>query len=209
MRGFSEEEREQIREDLIQTGREQFLRYGPERTRVKDITEPVGIAKPTFYQFFDSKGELYLEIMARETEAFSEQLRSNLTNVEDPYEGLKRVFTSYVEFFENKPDLIEVLSENHPRELFRNVPQERIDEVKQQWYSATLPIIEDLQKRSGGSLAEHDPAAILSLLRPVGLMQLYKEQGTTRSEADFERIQDFHIETIVWGLVADDTAGGA
>ena len=208
MRGFSEEERAQIREDLIMTGREQFLRYGPERTRVKDITEPVGIAKPTFYQFFDSKGELYLDIIARETEAFSEQLRSDLTDVEDPYEGLKRVFTSYIEFFENKPDLIEVLSENHPRELFRNVPQERIDEVKQQWYSATLPIIEDLQKRSDGSFAEYDPGEILSLLRPIGLMHLYKEQGTTRREADFERIQDFHIETLVRGLVAEDTSEG-
>jgi hypothetical protein len=152
---------------------------------------------------------LYLEVIARETEAFSQQLHSDLADVEDPYEGLKRVFTSYVEFFENKPDLIEIFSENHPRELFRNVPQERIDGVKQQWYSATLPIIEDLQERSDGRLAEHDPGAILSLLRPVGLMQLYKEQGTTRSEADFKRIQDFHIETLVRGLVRHDETGGA
>ena len=207
MRGFSEEEREQIREELIQTGREQFLRYGPERTRVKDVTEPVGIAKPTFYQFFDSKGELYLEIIAHETKAFSEQLRADLADIDDPSEALKRVFTSYVEFFENKPDLIEVFSESHPRELFRNVPQERIDDVKHQWYSATVPIIEDLQERSDGELAEHDPGEILSLLRPVGLMQLYKEQGTTRSEADFERIQNFHIETLVHGLVFDYDSG--
>lgn len=209
MRGFSEEDRAQIRADLLQTGREQFLRYGPERTRVKDITEPVGIAKPTFYQFFDSKGELYLEIIARESQAFSEQLRSELTAVEDPYEGMMCVFTSYVEFFENKSDLLAILSENHPRELFRNVSQERINAVKQQWYSTTVPIIEELQERSDGTLAEHDAGEVLSLLRPVGLMQLYKAQGTTRSDADFERIQDFHIETLVRGLVRDEDTGGA
>lgn len=206
MRGFSEEERAQIREDLITTGREQFLRYGPERTRVKDITEPVGIAKPTFYQFFNSKGELYLEIIARETEEFSEQLRADLADIDDPREGLKRVFTSYVEFFENKPDLLQILSENHPRELFRNVPQERINEMKHQWFTATLPIIKELQEKSDERLAEHDPGTILGLLRPVGLMQMYKEEGTTRGDEDFEQIQAFHIETLVRGLLHNDDA---
>lgn len=208
MRGFSDDERAQIRAELIEAGRDQILKYGPERTRVKDVTEPVGIAKPTFYQFFDSKGELYLEILAREIDRFAEQLRAELGGIEDARAALKRVFTGYVEFIETNPDLQRVMSENHPRELFRNVPQEKIDAVKQQWFDTNLPIIEDLQGKSDGALAERDPVEILNLLRPVAVMQMYKEKGTTRSQAHFEELQEMHIETLVRGLVSEDRGEG-
>lgn len=205
MRGFSDEERARIREELLATGREQFFRYGPERTRVKDITDPVGIAKPTFYQFFDSKGELYLEVVAREIEAFDERARAGLEATEDPHEGLTHLFESYAEFIERNPDLQEVLTETHSRELFRNVPQERIDEVRRQWRDAYLPLIETLQENSDGALATYEPDVVLGLLRPVGLMQWYRERGTTLSDEEFERIRRAHIETLVRGLVLAET----
>lgn len=40
MPGFSDEERERIEEALIENGRELLLKYGPEKTTVRDITEP-------------------------------------------------------------------------------------------------------------------------------------------------------------------------
>ncbi len=204
MRGFSDEERAQIRAQLIEVGREQFLAHGPERTRVKDLTDPVGIAKPTFYQFFDSKGELYLEILARESETFGERLRAEVAGIDDPQAGLERLFTSYLEFLEDSPGVQRMLTEHPPRELFRNVPQEEIDRVQNAWVETYIPAIEALQRESDGPFAERDPEVIFDLLRPVGLMQRYKERGTTRDEAEFERIQRVHVSTLVRGLTCAD-----
>ncbi|MFO8116319.1 MAG: TetR/AcrR family transcriptional regulator, partial [Halorubrum sp.] len=43
MSGFSDAERERIRGELVAAGRELFERFGFERTRIKDVTEAVGI----------------------------------------------------------------------------------------------------------------------------------------------------------------------
>lgn len=51
MRKFTDEDRDRIRAELIGTAQELLMEYGPTKTTVKDITDPVGIAKPTFYQF--------------------------------------------------------------------------------------------------------------------------------------------------------------
>jgi AcrR family transcriptional regulator len=203
MRGFSDDERARIRDGLIETGREQFLKYGPERTRVKDITDPVGIAKPTFYQFFDSKGELHLEVISRETEEFVELLQEEIETTDDVRQGVERLFTSYLQFIEQNPNLHKLTSGNHPRELFRNVPQERIDEVQQQWTASCIPIIERLQERSEGTFASHDPGMVLALLRPVGLLHQYGKSGTTRSEEEITEIQQIHIDTLVRGLTCN------
>ena len=205
MRGFSDEQRNQIREDLVKSGREQFQQYGPERTRVKDITEPVGIAKPTFYQFFDSKGELYLEIFTRVSKELGDELQSEISAIEDTREAVKRLFTKYVEFIEENPHLVEVMSHTPPREMFRNVPQEQIDQVRENWLNAYAPVIEELQHRTDAALVDYDPMMILALLRPIGLMHLYKEEGTTRDSTEFERMQEAHIETLVNGLTCRQT----
>lgn len=204
MRGFSEQEREEIHRDLLRVGREQFVEYGPERTRVKDLTDPVGIAKPTFYQFFDSKGELYLEVLSRETEALAEEVHAGVTGIDTARDALEYVFKRYRQFLERNPDLMRVLSEHHPRELFRNVPPEKIEDAKEQWFDAHLPIIRDIQGKSDGPLAERDPREILELLRPIAVMQLYKERGTTRGVEEFDRLQTAHIETLVRGLILPD-----
>ena len=67
-RGFTERERDIIRNDLIETGRELFGTYGLKKTSIEDLTTGVGIAQGSFYTFFKSKEELYLEVIDREGE---------------------------------------------------------------------------------------------------------------------------------------------
>jgi len=74
MRGFSDEERARIRRGLLETGREQFARYGLKKTTIADLTDPVGIANSTFYRFFDSKEALYAEILQSLEEEIAESI---------------------------------------------------------------------------------------------------------------------------------------
>ena len=50
-RGFTEREKEIIRNDLINTGRELFGTYGLKKTSIEDLTKAVGIAQGSFYTF--------------------------------------------------------------------------------------------------------------------------------------------------------------
>lgn len=65
-KGFSEKEKREIKEKIIETGKMLFSQYGLKKTSVEDITTACRIGKGSFYLFYSSKEELYVEIIARE-----------------------------------------------------------------------------------------------------------------------------------------------
>lgn len=84
MTRFSDEDRERIRGELVEAGHELFALYGFERTRVSDVTDAGGIGTSTFYQFFDSKEQLYLAVLLAERERLFEGLEAAVAEAETP-----------------------------------------------------------------------------------------------------------------------------
>lgn len=212
MRGFRNEERERIREQLIEAARESLLTYGPEKTTVTDITEPVGIAKSTFYRFFDSKADIYLVILARELEQYAERTRAELAGVDDPREGLERFFRSYVEFAEGNPLVQQAVIRNNYREKFYDVPDEKLEAVQRDEMADFLPLIEDLKERSNGPLAELDTMTLFGLMGgSIGLLVLHRDEfeeydGEFGEDEDeyYRRIQEVLISTLARGLTVEE-----
>jgi len=62
-KAFSEHEKEIIRAQLLIRGRELFEKQGLKKTSVDELAEVAGISKGAFYLFFESKEELFLEIL--------------------------------------------------------------------------------------------------------------------------------------------------
>lgn len=62
-KGFTDEEKLQIQIDLKEKGKALFEQYGFKKTSVSLITDKVGIAKGSFYIFYDSKEELFIDIL--------------------------------------------------------------------------------------------------------------------------------------------------
>ena len=60
---FSTEERARITRVLMDNGQRLFTTQGLRKTSLDDLVRPAGIAKSSFYSFFDSKEALYLELM--------------------------------------------------------------------------------------------------------------------------------------------------
>lgn len=208
MPGFSDEERERIREQLIESGRELLLTYGPKKTTVKDVTDPVGIAKPTFYQFFDAKSDLYIEILQRELEEYMENVRSELVGVDDPQEALERLFRCYAAFAEGNPFIQQTVIQGNYQEIIGSGSDERLEELVRAEMAEFIPIIEDIQSRSDGPVAEMEPLTVMGLMgSSVGLLVLHRdeyEQYEGQLEGVehgyYERIQDALIATLARGL---------
>ena len=62
-KAFSEHEKETIRAQMRERGRKLFEKHGLKKTSVDELTEAVGISKGAFYLFYESKEELFLEIL--------------------------------------------------------------------------------------------------------------------------------------------------
>lgn len=212
MRGFSNEERDRIREQLIETGRELLLTYGPNKTTVEDITEPVGIAKATFYRFFEAKSDLYFVILERELEEYMENVDAELEGIDDPQERLERFFSCYVEFGEENPFIQQTVIQGNYQDIFGNVSAEQFEEMYQKETAVFFPHIESIQEQSDGPIAEMDPLIILSLMgSSLGFLVLHKdeyEQYTDMLEGFdggfYEQMQTVLISTLARGLTVEE-----
>lgn len=205
MHGFSDEERDRIREELIEVGREKILTYGLKKTNVEDITEPVGIAKSSFYLFFNSKAELYLEVMRHEVDEFTESLENELDGIDDPREGFERLCWCYKAFVENNP-LVQQLFRDDDYRMFRDsVPPERLAEIEEEGVAEIVPYIESFQKRSDGLLAECDPVTVLGMIGTIELLALHREDYEEYDDGYYERVQELLITTLTRGLTAERT----
>ncbi|MGF7145962.1 AcrR family transcriptional regulator [Anaerotaenia torta] len=60
---FSENEKERISDKLLTEGERLFTIHGIKKVTIDDLTEAVGIAKASFYTFYESKEYLYLDIV--------------------------------------------------------------------------------------------------------------------------------------------------
>lgn len=211
MRGFSDDDRDRIREELIETGRELLLTYGPKKTTVEDITDPVGIAKPTFYQFFDAKSDLYIVILERELQEYMETARSELEGVTDLQEALKRLFWSYAEFGEGNEFIQQTVIRGNYQDMIGSTSSEQFDSLVRTEMAEFIPLIEDIQSRSDGPVSEMDPLTVLGIMgSSIGLLVLhkdeyeqYEEQFEGIEEGYYHQIQDTLITTLARGLTVE------
>ena len=74
---FTDEQNEQIRNDLIREAQRCGITIGMRKTSVEQLTEAVGISKGSFYKFFDSKELLFFAVLEDiHTECFAVAQRS-------------------------------------------------------------------------------------------------------------------------------------
>lgn len=212
MRKFSDEERDRIREQLIRTGRERLVTYGPTKTTVKDITDPVGIAKPTFYQFFEAKSDLYVEIFEREFEEYVASMEAELEGIADPRERLERFFECYMAFGEGNEFVQQIFLRGDYRDVVSGLSGDQIAALERKELDALVPHVEAIQERSDGPISEMEPTTVLGLMgSSLGLLVLHKDEfGTYTADLEefddqlYEQSKDALISTLARGLTVPE-----
>lgn len=201
MRGFDDAERARIREALVEAGQEFFLQYGPERTTVEDLTDEVGIAKGSFYTFFDSKSALFMEVFRRLGKAQVETVLGAVEDIDAGEEGIRVLFHTYIEWLEEHP-VIQKLSRDVDSTRFRrNLPPDewaRAERIRDERLATAVERWQD-----NGTIRDDVPAEdVIGLLEPLAVMAV-----TTRDYDDAYRTRrDLSIETLARGVVPADGA---
>ena len=203
MRGFSDDERERIREELIATGREMFLTFGPDKTNVSDITEPVGIAKSTFYRFFDSKADLYVEIFIKERDEFLDRVLTELAEEDDARRGTRRLFELYVAWIEKSPLLRRYVDSDY-KSYLSDIPDEQIERHQQEAIGQIVPVVE--RWRESGQLRDVDTEHFLGVMGAVALITLHREDFDDYGEGIYEEIRDLLVDCVAVGLTTSESA---
>lgn len=198
-RGFTDREREIIRNDLIKAGRELFGAYGLKKTSIEDLTKAVGIAQGSFYTFFNSKEELYLEVMDREGEAIKEQLLKEDDIKELTRDKFKSFFKKVFEVVSSNPIIRQMFFEEEVDILIRKIPPEKMKEYNKRLMRDFLPIIKKLQDE-GAIINDYKPEVIVALFQVLYHPILYKKDF---DENVYDDMLQLLVDIVAKGLVVE------
>lgn len=197
--GFSESERERIREGLVVEGRDLFERYGLRKTTIADLTDAVGIADSTFYQFFDSKEELYIEILEREGERILPRMLAPMEAADDPETAIVDFLTTLMDEIETNPLVRRLVIEPEELERLREyrTPEERAAERRES-LSYFLPYVRDWYE--AGEVTGPSPEVIASAIRSVSFLTLHRDDV---GDEMYPETRDLVVRSVARGLTAD------
>jgi AcrR family transcriptional regulator len=171
---FTETEKTHIREQIAQSGRAHFAAQGLKKTSIEDLTRPAGIAKSSFYAFFDSKEELYLELLMAERRRMAEELSAALPVASDAREAIACFLRAVVRKIEDGALTRRVIT--HPEEwrmVLRRVSAERMEANIAESTLVTLSFIRKGQE--SGEIIEASPEVIAGLVRAVVTLTTHKD----------------------------------
>jgi AcrR family transcriptional regulator len=99
----------QRREEILVMAGKIFAKNGFPGTDLQVVADELGVGKGTLYRYFPSKHELFLATVDLGMQRLLEKLRREAELLSDPLEQLAQAVRSYLAFFDDHPELIELL----------------------------------------------------------------------------------------------------
>ncbi len=97
------------RDQLLLVARKIFAERGFQATTMDDIAKEAGFTKPILYQYFESKTELYREIVNQTAEKLLSSLRRAVAEVDSPRAKIEVAFRVYFEMVVSETDAFRIL----------------------------------------------------------------------------------------------------
>jgi len=170
-KGFTEHEKALISKRLLEQGYRLFSAYGLQKTNVEEIARAAGISKGAFYNFYESKEALFMDVV----EQTEERLRLEMLSAIDlpgrsPRARLLAVFKKAFSLFEAMP-ILQFFTGSDFEVLFRRIPSEKL----QEHLASDRRFIDDLIARcqEAGIPIRARSEQILALLYPAVLTILH------------------------------------
>lgn len=204
-RGFTTQERDRISQALLAAGRELFTKQGLRKTALEELVAPAGIVKSTFYQFFDSKEALYLQLMLDEAEQVKNQVIDHaLLSTDDTREGLRRFLHATVEVLGTNPLWRRLVT--HPEEMAAVAARLEPERIAAMGNSnpgtALTAYVTDRQQR--GDLVGDDPHVVVGVLQSVLLMPFNTAHIAAGDSGTYRMSLDLLVDIVATGLTTSE-----
>jgi len=97
------------RKQLLIAARETFGTKGFTATSMNDVAVAAGVTKPVLYQHFESKQQLFLEVLTHAGNQLIESISDAVVEASGGRDKLERAFDAYVHFFGDTPTNYQVI----------------------------------------------------------------------------------------------------
>lgn len=192
---FTDSEREIIRKKIIDKGKKLFYSCEYKAVPVSEITKQVGIASGSFYHFFKSKEELFMEIYFEENRLVLENVLKSTDLKKEPREIIKEMFLK-VNDEVRKNTLMGKLHDNYEFVMISGrINSEIRDRARELTYKPFISLIVRWQEE--GKIKNIKPEIILSLFDSIFYVKMHKND---LGEKNFPDLLEYLLEFILNGI---------
>lgn len=183
-RAFTDEERTKARASLLAEGRRLFIGGGFKALSLSVLTDAAGIAKTSFYRFFESKEELVLDLLAEEAPGVSERVFAPLRDPDlSTREALSKFLHALISEYLTNPFLARLIAE--PETLATVATRVRVEDLERKAAWMEQPLTEFLTTRmDSGDIVRQPAGGIIDLVRSVSLLTLHRDRYPTQRRFD-------------------------
>jgi AcrR family transcriptional regulator len=183
--------------NIFNSGRELFYYKGFKRTKVSEIAKMAGIGTGTFYNYYVSKEELFLEVYIKESEDIKKCIVKSIDQNDDPVTMVTKFLTQNIDAMNSNP----ILKEWYNRDLFNILKQyffergfmERIDEFM---HSSKIELNKKL--KSEGKIRNNlSDELIIAIFTSILFIDIHKSEIGIQH---FPQILNYIMEFIMKGL---------
>lgn len=195
-KGFTDREKAIIRSGMYEKGRDLFATYGLRKTSVEDLTNAVGISKGAFYLFFESKEQLFFELMEQFRSDFQTMLfrHINATN-ESPRVRMRKVLAEAVSLWKRNAHFVHLSTDDYEH-LLRKLPSELLDLHKKKDTAFAIEFASAWH--NAGVDLKHEPRIISALLRALFFVSLHEDDFGSEV---YPQVISTHIEMLTQELL--------
>lgn len=158
-KAFTEEERLEIRKQIMQMAYKLFTQRGVKKVTIREITSQIGIAQGSFYSFFEDKNALLFAIMGEEHQRKIEHVLNLLPgSEEDPIDFIKEIllhnskniYNSEI-FWEERKDILYILSRRSEKEnaMINNRNKAALNQMLDYWKAHGKEVQVDAERLLG------------------------------------------------------------
>lgn len=193
---FSAAEKDRITRLLLDNGHRLFTTQGLRKTSLEDLVAGTGIAKSTFYVFFDSKEALYLEVMfIQMAEVKRRVIDDALLKETDIRAGLRAFLHATIAELAENPLYGRLMT--HPEEMeavVRKLDPEWVTNAPENPVTALTRFLTE----HSDDLVVADPAVVVGIMQAVLLLPAQRHR--LASPELYPRVLDLLIDIVAAGL---------
>ncbi|MBK9714459.1 MAG: TetR/AcrR family transcriptional regulator [Kouleothrix sp.] len=197
-KGFTEREKALIRAKLLEKGRDLFATYGVKKTSVEDLTSAAGISKGAFYLFFDSKEELFFELLEQFEADFKASLfRGAARSETPPRQRVHALLKDALALWKTNALFTHFDREDYEH-LLRKLPEEKVAAHTQRDDMSAGELIAEWAR--AGVAIDRDARLVSNLMRALFFLSLHEQEF----DADiYPAVLDVLVGLVAGYLVAE------
>lgn len=186
---------EEMKKQLLVIGKQMFSTKGFKKTGIKDIAGNADIAVGTFYNYFDSKEELFLEIYLQESNKLKQAIAEKIDINKEPADVIVETIHLMIDKMENNPILKEFFDREQYKKIINKLSPEIVKKNYEMANSLFAPFLNKWKKE--GNLKKIDNNMLIAIMDTI--FHIYSHRKDI-GEDFFPELLDFYIESVAKNL---------